>query len=197
MVLTAGLVIAAPLGSTGAGQGGEPPSTTTVAPTTSTLPSTTTLPATTTTRAPTTTTQAPPTTLGPTTTDPAAPGESIGAFVVGQGDCISLPDESLVETLETIPCGQPHDAEVYSLFDMSATSTSWPGRDAVIEAAVDGCLAAFQPFVGVAYEFSELEVYYLQPTEESWNELDDREIVCLITALDGSPLTGSMEGSGR
>lgn len=198
MVLTAGLVIAWPSDGSEAGQETGARVTTTSTPVTTTEPPTTTKPApTTTTSPPTTTTQPPTTTQAPTTTQTTVPGESIDAFVIQAGNCITLPSESIVETLEAVPCGQPHDAEVYALFDTTNVNSSWPGVGTVIEAAVDGCLAQFQPFVGVAYAVSELEVYYLHPTEQSWTELGDREIVCLITALDGSPLIGSMEGSGR
>lgn len=174
MLLTAGLVVAAPFGG-GDAEEAAPITTSTIRPTT-----------TTTTQPPTTTT-----TQAPTTT------EVIDAFGIGLGECINLPDEDLVDTLEGVACTQPHDAEVYSIFDMAHTAAPYPGEEAVIDAAFDGCLAAFQTFVGVAYEFSELDVYYLHPTEESWKDLDDREIVCLLTALDGSKLTGSMEGSRR
>ncbi len=121
----------------------------------------------------------------------------LGAFVIREGDCMNLPSNNLVESVEGLPCGQSHDAEVYSLFDMATTSSPYPGADAVGTAAADGCLDRFHGFVGVAYEFSELDVYYLHPTEDLWDEIDDREIVCMITAYDGSKLTGSMRGSGR
>lgn len=121
-------------------------------------------------------------------------GGGLGAFVIQNGDCINLPSESLVESVEAMPCSQPHDAEAYAIFDI--TGTTYPGEAAIDDHAIDGCLAQFHPFVGIAYEYSELEVFWLEPTEDSWNELDDREIVCMV-AVDGSQLTGSMRGSGR
>lgn len=124
-------------------------------------------------------------------------GGGLGAFVIQNGDCINLPSENLVQSVEGVPCHMAHDAEVYSLFDMGEASSAWPGEDAVYVAAEDGCLARFHAFVGVAYEYSELGVYYLHPTMDSWIEADDREIVCMVTTIDGSSLTGSMRGSGR
>lgn len=124
-------------------------------------------------------------------------GGGLGAFVIQEGDCMNLPSDNLVQSVEGLPCGQSHDAEVYSLFDMATGSSAYPGDDAVSTTAEDGCLDRFHAFVGVAYEYSVLDVYYLHPTEESWDEMDDREIVCMITAYDGSKLTGSMRGSGR
>ena len=123
----------------------------------------------------------------------------LGAFRIEEGDCLNLPTESLVQSVEGVPCGGSHDAEVYSLFDMASKTSAYPGESAVVTAAEDGCLARFHAFVGVAYEQSELGIYYLHPTEETWedDEVKDREIVCMVTAYDGSKLTGSMRGSGR
>jgi hypothetical protein len=119
----------------------------------------------------------------------------LGAFVIRNGDCINLPCESTVQSVEGVPCSQAHDAEAYYLFDLP--ETSYPGADEVSEAGVNGCLGAFHAFVGVAYERSELDIFWLEPTEDSWTDIDDREIARMIVALDGSQLTGSMRGSGR
>jgi hypothetical protein len=122
-------------------------------------------------------------------------GGGIGAFVIRSGDCLNLPEVSLVQSVEGVPCSQAHDAEAYAQFDL--TGTSYPGEAAVEEGAIDGCLTGFHAFVGVAYEKSELDISCLSPTEDSWNEQDDREIVCMVIALDDGTLNGSMRGSGR
>ena len=122
-------------------------------------------------------------------------GGRLDAFDVRISDCIDTPTGTSFTTVEAIPCAQPHDAEVYDLYAMAGTS--YPGETAIEDIALERCLTSFDPFVGIAYEISELEVYWLQPTEDSWQELDDREIVCMVIALDGSKLTGSMRGSGR
>lgn len=122
-------------------------------------------------------------------------GGGLGAFVIQNGDCINLPEESLIQSVEGVPCAAPHDAEAYLLFDLA--DGPFPGIDWVSEAAANRCVSAFHAFVGVAFERSELDVFYLHPTEESWNELDDREVVCMVTTMDGSQVTGSLGGSGR
>ena len=35
----------------------------------------------------------------------------------------------------------------------------------------------------------------MAPTKDSWEQIDDREVLCLITMMDGSTSTGSAEGS--
>lgn len=120
-------------------------------------------------------------------------GGGLGAFAMRVGDCVNLPDNPLIASLEAVPCADPHDAEVYALFDLA--DGGYPGENTVSDASIDGCLDRFEGFVGTPYEFSELDIYWLEPTEDSWNELDDREVVCTVVNLDGSKLTGSMGGS--
>ena len=57
------------------------------------------------------------------------------------------------------------------------------------------CLTSFEGFVGMPYEESALEVTWLEPTPESW-EQGDRELVCMITDPAGD-VTGSLEGANR
>ena len=54
-----------------------------------------------------------------------------------------------------------------AVFDMSG-GDDFPGVDDVDQAAIQGC--------------PEDTVTYLFPTEESWEQIDDREIVCLVEA---------------
>lgn len=46
--------------------------------------------------------------------------------------------------------------------------------------ATDECVARFESFVGRDYMSSQLDVLPMYPTRESWDELDDREIVCAV-----------------
>lgn len=72
----------------------------------------------------------------------------------------------------------------------------YPGEDAVMAAAEEGCLPAFEEFVGIAYDSSELEWFPLTPTESGWDEFGDREIVCAV--FDPAALvTGTLAGVAR
>ena len=57
------------------------------------------------------------------------------------------------------------------------------------------CLAEFEPFVGMSFEDSELDINYFTPTEDSWTRLGDREILCFI--LSATAVTGTLEGTAR
>ena len=121
-------------------------------------------------------------------------GGGLGVFAMQTGDCFNLPDGDLVISIEAVPCADPHDAEVYGVFDLAGTD--YPGDDAINEAGDIGCYDRFRPFVGIAYEVSVLDIFSLNPREEGWNELDDREVVCSVVNYDGSELIGSQAGSG-
>lgn len=122
-------------------------------------------------------------------------GGGLGAFAVQIGDCFNIPEEELIMSLEAVPCSLPHDAEAYASFDQPGTE--WPGQDAVSETSGWGCYDRFQTFVGIPWDDSELDFWYLEPTKESWEEGDDREVTCALTSFDGSQLTGSMRGANR
>lgn len=98
-----------------------------------------------------------------------------------------------VSQVTTIDCAEEHDVEAYASTQLEGDT--YPGKDAILAKADEFCLAEFTTFVGVAsYEESSLFFSYLYPTEESWNDADDREILCLLIA--DTPVTGTLEGSG-
>lgn len=121
-------------------------------------------------------------------------GGQQSAFTMRVGDCWNDPDGQQVSELEVVPCAEPHDNEVIALFDLP--DGDFPGEDAVEAAADEGCTARFADYVGSSYESSELVIWPLWPTEGSWDNMDDREIVCSVYDPSGL-LTGSIKGSAR
>lgn len=120
---------------------------------------------------------------------------STDVFSLEVGDCFQDPDSATeeVRAVQAVDCDEPHDNEVYAVFDLP--DGDFPGADAIAEASLEGCLDRFEQYVGTAYPASELYATWLYPTETSWGE-DDREVVCVLFAQD-EQLEGSMEGSGR
>ena len=140
----------------------------------------------------------------PSTTDSSERDESgeiveggdLGVFAVQVGDCVNLPDASDdgVGSFESVSCNEAHDGEIYELFDLSG-GDEFPGNEAIEPEAQQGCLDAFEPFVGIAYEDSQFFFTFLPPSEQSWEEIDDREVICLVVPALGEPqLTMSLEG---
>jgi hypothetical protein len=115
-------------------------------------------------------------------------------FDLEVGQCFDDPDDfSEVSDVAIVDCAEPHDNEVYHLFDVP--DGDYPGLTVIETAATDGCLGAFDAYVGKAYIDSDLDIRYLYPSEDTWGE-GDREVVCSLYNLFDEQMTGSMRNSG-
>lgn len=111
----------------------------------------------------------------------------LGAFSIEVGDCLNLPTElSEVQSVEGVPCSEAHSAQAFAIFDLTGFGDGFPGSAAFQDQAGEGCYQRFEGFVGIPYENSELYFTTLEPTQESWAQLDDREIVCLLVPESGT-----------
>jgi hypothetical protein len=121
-------------------------------------------------------------------------GGGTSVFDLEVGDCFDDPTSTgEVSEVPTIDCAEPHDNEVYAAYDYDGDS--FPGDDAMVAAADEGCQDRFESFVGIGYFESALYYTHLVPTQESWDS-GDREIICVLYE-PGEKLTGSMEGAAR
>lgn len=118
----------------------------------------------------------------------------VGAFSIKLGDCLNGAATGSIESMEGVPCSTPHDVEAYHVFNMP--DGVYPGDAAVSETAGNACFDAFEPFVGHPYETSIYDISTLAPSLESWNEIDDREVLCLMDNYDDSKKTGSARNTG-
>jgi hypothetical protein len=119
---------------------------------------------------------------------------AVGAFEMRVGDCFydgSTFTSNEVDSVPGVPCSQPHDNEVYAVFDV--TAASFPG-EAIAEMAHEGCLERFETFVGKDYESSSLDIATLYPSQESWQRQNDREVICAVYDMEAEKLTGSVKG---
>ncbi|MGF1668764.1 MAG: septum formation family protein [Acidimicrobiia bacterium] len=123
----------------------------------------------------------------------AACGQSVFEMEVGMCFNGSIDGSTTVETVE---CTEPHESEVYALFDYTETDV-YPGETAMAEYASDVCLPAFEGYVGVSYEESEIYASTGYPSVDTWDD-GDREIVCSLNdEAVGTTLVGSMSGANR
>ncbi|MGR2751403.1 septum formation family protein [Agromyces arachidis] len=113
-------------------------------------------------------------------------------FALRVGDCLDMVVADQVESVPVVPCSEPHSDEVYHDFQMP--DGEFPGDDAVNSAAETGCLDAFQPFVGMAFEESQLDISWYVPTQDSWNQMNDRAISCMVSDPAGE-VTGTLAGA--
>jgi hypothetical protein len=121
---------------------------------------------------------------------------SVGAFEIRVGDCFN--DEAFqsseIEEIPAVPCSEPHDNEVYAAFDL--TGEKWPGEPKVEELADQGCLERFAAAIGKRYDDSVLAYTTITPTEGSWDQVDDREVLCVAYHMEYDKLTATVRGSG-
>jgi hypothetical protein len=60
----------------------------------------------------------------------------------------------------------------------------FPGEDESFTMAGPPCIDALDAYTGTEYESSTFDFYTLVPTSLSWDQLDDRELVCIGLTLD-------------
>ena len=119
----------------------------------------------------------------------AACNQSVATVDVGA--CINSSDLSgEITDIPTVDCTEDHDAQVVGKFDME--DGDFPGDDGVSSAAEEQCPGLFEDFVGISYEESSLSMSYVGPSEDTWNQADDREIICFAV---GDSTTESWEGA--
>jgi hypothetical protein len=119
---------------------------------------------------------------------------AVDAFQMRVGDCFddgSTFTSEEVDSVPGVPCTEPHDNEVYAVFDVGMTT--FPG-DSMADVAQEACLERFESFVGKDYESSALDIATLYPTSESWHGQNDREVICAVYDVDAKKLTGSVQG---
>ena len=127
-------------------------------------------------------------------------GEITGAgdmsvFDLAVGDCFDVPDATdQVDAVRGIPCDQAHTYEVF--WTGEYPSDVQPAEDEYLDWLQDGCLPAFEGYVGLAYADS---IYYmgsLSPTPDSWAN-GDRAFACYLSNAEETSMTGSAEGAAE
>ena len=125
-------------------------------------------------------------------------GGNIDAFSMRLGDCFDntrsfgSDEAGQVSSLPGVPCSEPHDNEVFAIFDVDYDS--FPGDEPMAELAFDQCLARFENFVGLEYESSVLDITALYPSAASWAQ-EDREVICAVFDMNGEKRAGSAKDS--
>lgn len=121
-----------------------------------------------------------------------ASGE-VDVFGVRVGDCLDLDateaTAAQITDLAAVPCTQPHRHEVFHVGDVAGFDV-YPGPSELSSTSDGQCLGAFEDYVGVPYLDSDVQFTYLYPSLASWQDEEDREIVCILVST--SPQTRSL-----
>lgn len=122
----------------------------------------------------------------------------VGAFRIRVGDCLAAIALGVIESVDAVPCSEPHASEVYGAFNiLTPEEAAFPGTASINAQADDGCYSRFAGFVGFPYERSVYETSSITPTKDSWEQLHDREVLCLVFMTDNSLMTGSAKDTNR
>ena len=125
------------------------------------------------------------------------PGDGVSVLALEVGDCFNDQEDPTATSVLSVPvvdCSLPHDNEIY--YEYSMTDATYPGDDNIFDVTGLRCLEEFNRFVGLDFYDSELDLFPMTPTSESW-AVGDRAVSCVLYAFDLSKLEGSMEGSRR
>lgn len=136
-----------------------------------------------------------------------AAGCSSTVFDLETGNCLNFPADSdlnesfELSTVDIVECNEPHQGEVVGTLQVSGSDfadteeDAFPGQSVLEEKAADTCLSAFEEYIGIDYDSSELDMYPLTPTDESWNKANDRTIVC-VAVNSNNEVSESFKDSG-
>lgn len=112
------------------------------------------------------------------------------------GDCYDGGDSAEVSTVTSKACTEAHDAEVFATLTHPDAQGTYPGSVTLQFYADDECVKAFEPYVGVPFGDSDLNISYLTPTEDGWGS-GDYVVTCVLTGPNDEKLTGSMKDARR
>lgn len=145
------------------------------------------------------TTTAPPTTA---LSGPPADAVAEGLRSVRAGQCFWPPrdDPGAEDTaVWIVDCSTPHRHEVLDVLVYDGPvgdEGRYPGSAFIQEWADERCVERFEPFVGLPWSRSELDLMMWWPSAASW-ERADREVVCAVFDPTGEYTTGSFRDRRR
>jgi hypothetical protein len=108
------------------------------------------------------------------------------------GDCFTTTDKTTIQTVDSQPCTQSHNAEV--IFVGEYSGDSYPISLSLDRYIEESCVPAFESYVGRAVGSEpELSIGYFYPSRDSWNS-GNKTITCYVSQPDESPMTESLKG---
>jgi hypothetical protein len=117
------------------------------------------------------------------------------------GDCFDMPESAEesgeIDEVRLIPCGDPHDTEVFALVELpTPVGEPYPDEDQLATEGEDLCKASFESYVGVPYVNSSLWMSVIYPGPSEWRK-GDRAAACLLLEEDARKMDESVAGRGR
>lgn len=138
----------------------------------------------------------------PATTEPRSLGDSTPMSVAAlePGLCIVWLPPGESAAVDTVPCTEAHQYEVFAVVDIAPASAEYTGPEEIYDLGFEACFAEFSDYVGEDYADSPWHISLIPPTEAQWVEGGDRAAPCLLyqPGPEGGVYTeGTARGSGR
>jgi Septum formation len=108
-------------------------------------------------------------------------------FLLRPGECVNSALNAS-SAARVVPCGQPHDAEIYAAFRLAGRN--WPGSAAVGARARLGCVARLGSYLNPQLATAALAQFYIFPSSGAW-AAGERTVICEVRSTGGK-LTGSV-----
>ncbi len=116
---------------------------------------------------------------------------SADPYAVSVGDCTGPLGTGTVSNLTLVPCDQAHYWEAYD--QTTLTDQTYPGASAVTTKANSFCSDSFRSWAGISTERTKYAMTYFYPTQETWTQAGDRQVVC-FAGSDSGGITGTLKG---
>jgi Septum formation len=150
-------------------------------------------------------------------------GGDVGVFALRVGDCIDVSQftdqteaastatsevavtevaVTEVEEFAAVPCSETHSGEVVTNDEQFfADLDAFPTSDELLETGRTRCITDLSAYTATDYETSPYDIIPLIPTENSWDVVDDRGLICIGVTLNDEltePIdsTESMKAAG-
>lgn len=126
--------------------------------------------------------------------------KSVSVFSIKPGECFQTPAKvhAQLSELDRRPCDKPHTREAYAVVayvpPSGQSAATYPGEQALTAFAEGACAQHFRDYVGIDYLDSSLYFTYLMPSARSWQQEDDRNVVCFVMGA-GKTFTTSVKDS--
>lgn len=108
----------------------------------------------------------------------------VDIFALRVADCFDNPHGQSVSSVALIPCTQPHDTQVFAQFDVTGSSSSYPGATQLKQQATSGCNSRIAGNLDRSKITKTLSVRFIFPLPGSWG-LGHRTVSCLV--VDSTP----------
>jgi hypothetical protein len=125
-------------------------------------------------------------------------GDDNNVLSLEEGQCFQEPDnEFSVANVEIVDCDEPHDNEIFHIETLEGDDDEFPGSSEIQDIAQESCTGEIEDFLGGSPTAVGAGFSSLNPTEQSWSEGGDREIVCVVFDDGGDQLDESLEGAAE